>query len=312
MGKEKVKIANPLYDVVFRYMMEDNKVAKLFLSAIIGKEIKELTFNPTEYSTKIGFENSITVIRMDFSARIQEPDGKETVVIIELQKAKYYYQIMRFRKYLGKQYQNPENVDDDDQPIPIYPIYILGEAFTEEVVPVIRVERNYIDAATGKPLAQKHPFIESLTHDATVIQIPYLRKHRRTTLERFLSIFDQTNQYDTKGHILSLDENDYPERYHPVIRRLIKALQTPKIEEEMDIEDEVIHEFNKQAKAIELERERADREKKRAEREKQIAEQEKQSKNRLIRKLASMQMSVKEIAATAGMEEAEVLRILEG
>ena len=29
-------IANPIYDVVFKYMLEDNKTAKLFLSAIIG------------------------------------------------------------------------------------------------------------------------------------------------------------------------------------------------------------------------------------------------------------------------------------
>jgi len=29
-------IANPIYDVAFKYMLEDHKVAKLFLSAIIG------------------------------------------------------------------------------------------------------------------------------------------------------------------------------------------------------------------------------------------------------------------------------------
>ena len=330
--KGKVQIANPLYDVVFRYMMEDNKVAKLFLSVIIGKDIKELIFSPTEYSSKIGLDNSITVTRMDFNARIQEADGKETVVIIELQKAKFYYQIMRFRKYLGKQYQNPQNVDRNDKPLPIYPIYILGEAFTEAPIPVIRVNRNYVDVATGKNLTEKHHFIESLTHDATVIQIPHLRQHRRTTLERFLSIFDQTNQLDMKGHILAIDEADYPKSYHPVIRRLIKALQTPKIEYDMDIEDEVIHEFNKQAKLLEREqqkveegkkrikeekqrvkeeKQRVKEEKQRAEKASQREEEERQAKNQLIKKLASLQMSAKEIAEAAGMDEAEVLRLLE-
>ena len=338
MGKGKIKIANPLYDVVFRYMMEDNKVAKLFLSAIIGKEIKELTFSPTEYSSKIGLENSITVTRMDFNARIQESDGKETVVIIELQKAKFYYQTIRFRKYLGKQYQNPQNVDRNDEPIPIYPIYILGEAFTDEPIPVIRVKRDYIDAATGKILTEKHPFIEALTHDATVIQVPHLKEHRRTTLERFLSIFDQANQLETNRHILTIDEKDYPKSYHPVIRRLIKALQSPKIEDDMEIEDEVVNEFNKQARMIELEREKAEREQQRAEEERRKAEEErqkaerakqreekakqreekakqreeaeKQAKNNLIKKLASMQMSIKEIAEVAGMEEEEIARLL--
>ncbi|MDR1156177.1 MAG: hypothetical protein LBL04_15840 [Bacteroidales bacterium] len=41
-------IANPIYDVVFKYMLEDSKVAKLFLSAIIGKNIMELEFSVQE------------------------------------------------------------------------------------------------------------------------------------------------------------------------------------------------------------------------------------------------------------------------
>ena len=30
-------IANPIYDVVFKYMMEDERVAKLLLSALLQK-----------------------------------------------------------------------------------------------------------------------------------------------------------------------------------------------------------------------------------------------------------------------------------
>ena len=33
-------IANPIYDVVFKYMMEDERVAKLLLSALLQKEGK--------------------------------------------------------------------------------------------------------------------------------------------------------------------------------------------------------------------------------------------------------------------------------
>jgi hypothetical protein len=35
-------IANPIYDVVFKYLMEDNKIAKLIISKIINDEIIEL------------------------------------------------------------------------------------------------------------------------------------------------------------------------------------------------------------------------------------------------------------------------------
>ena len=34
-------IANPIYDTVFKYMMEDNAVAKLVVSSIIGEQVVE-------------------------------------------------------------------------------------------------------------------------------------------------------------------------------------------------------------------------------------------------------------------------------
>ena len=37
-----MKIANPIYDVVFKYLMEDSKCAKILLSALINLEIVEL------------------------------------------------------------------------------------------------------------------------------------------------------------------------------------------------------------------------------------------------------------------------------
>ncbi|MDR3308991.1 MAG: hypothetical protein LBS80_03455, partial [Tannerella sp.] len=46
-----MKIANPIYDVVFKYMMEDNKAAKKFISVIIGEEVTELDFADREVTT---------------------------------------------------------------------------------------------------------------------------------------------------------------------------------------------------------------------------------------------------------------------
>jgi len=43
-----VQIANPIYDVVFKYLLDDEKVARLMLSALLGKEVLELEFRPTE------------------------------------------------------------------------------------------------------------------------------------------------------------------------------------------------------------------------------------------------------------------------
>lgn len=44
-------------------MMEDKKVAKLFLSALIDEPIEELVFSPTSHTSKVGDKGvSITVI----------------------------------------------------------------------------------------------------------------------------------------------------------------------------------------------------------------------------------------------------------
>ena len=43
-------IANPIYDSVFKYLMEDDRVAKILLSALLKKEIVELQMRRQEYS----------------------------------------------------------------------------------------------------------------------------------------------------------------------------------------------------------------------------------------------------------------------
>ena len=109
-------IANPIYDVVFKYLMEDAKVAKIMLSSIIGESISKLSFLPQEFTTEIDTQSvkkthktGLTVYRLDFSAQIQTPEGQKQV-IIELQKAKFPTDIIRFRRYLGEQFNDPRNI----------------------------------------------------------------------------------------------------------------------------------------------------------------------------------------------------------
>ena len=249
-----MKIANPIYDAVFKYMMNDNKVAKLLLSAIIGEEILELEFRPTEHN--IPLKESITVFRMDFSALVKYKDQTQQLIIIEIQKAKLPADIMRFRKYLGKQYLNPNNTIKDKQEegtkkaLPILSIYFLGHAleYTKNI-PVIKVERNYYDLATGNVLNQKEEFIESLTHDSYIIQIPFLKGKMRNELEKVLSIFDQSN-IDADYHILNIKENQIPEQYRPIIRRLITAIAEAEVREYMEAEDDLIEEMQSYTRLI--------------------------------------------------------------
>jgi hypothetical protein len=242
-----VEIANPIYDVVFKYLMRDEKVARLLLSAIIGKEVVSLEFRPTEHHFPVG--ELLTVLRMDFNARILDADGNQELVILELQKAKMAGDIMRFRRYLGEQYSNKENVVREEtaeyprrKALPILSIYFLGHTLAHVKAPVVRVNRAYFDAATGEQIHEKEEFIESLTHDSIIIQIPYLQGRRRTELEQLLALFDQSF-VTANPHFLTIDEDELPERYRPLLRRLQKAIADPVVRETMDGEDDIIEEI---------------------------------------------------------------------
>jgi len=258
-----MKIANPIYDVVFKYLMDDQKIAKLMISKIIGEEVESIDFQPKENivkvdSSKQGEANSkvsFTVYRLDFSAKIRTENGKLKTVIIEIQKAKLPTDIMRFRKYLGKQYMSENNsvkISDNSKKrkaFAIISIYFLGHLLEHQQTPVIKVSRSYTDLATGEILTEKEEFIESLTHDSYVIQIPALAGKRRNELEKLLSIFDQS-QKET-DHILNVNEEDFPVEFRGVVRKLQKAVADEEIQNTMDVEDEIIEELSEREREIE-------------------------------------------------------------
>ena len=241
-----MRIANPIYDVVFKYLLSDNKIAKLLIAAIIGEDIIELDLKSTEHQSDIASRN-LLVYRLDFAAKIRNADGTEKLILIEIQKAKLASDIMRFRRYLGSQYASDNNVIaesvDKYNALPIITIYFLGHKLEHTKVPIIKVQREYKDIASGEVIKEKETFIECLTHDSFIIQIPFLSKNRKTELEALLSIFDQS-MTESSRHFLELNENDYPEKYHEVIRRLVKAAAEPAVREVMTVEDEILNDFN--------------------------------------------------------------------
>ena len=253
-------IANPIYDVVFRYMMEDSRVAKAFLSAIIQEEVVELDFAPQEHTIRVSgrketqpAETNFTVCRFDFSARISVPDGGYKTVLIELQKAKLSSDIMRFRRYLGLHYQNPDNAygpEEARKARQIYCIFLLGYDIDVPDTPVIRVALDVTDVTTSKALSvDDNEFIQGMHHRSWIIQIGQLKNHRRTDLEKLLSIFDQDNR-NQNHHILNVNENSFPKACRSIIRRLRMASESEKIQTEMEMEDDYLKELQDREREI--------------------------------------------------------------
>ncbi|WP_218068261.1 hypothetical protein, partial [Candidatus Thiosymbion oneisti] len=77
-----MRIANPIYDVVFNYLLRNNELAIPILSTILEEEVIALDLLPQEISMTLG-NRFFTVYRLDFSARIKTQDGAIKQVIIE-------------------------------------------------------------------------------------------------------------------------------------------------------------------------------------------------------------------------------------
>jgi flagellar biosynthesis GTPase FlhF len=273
-----MKIANPIYDAVFKYLLEDKRVAKLLLSTILDEEILDINIQPTEHSIELE-RPPVTVYRIDFSAKIRSGSG-EQLVLIELQKAKFAQDLFRFRRYLGNHYANRENQTTDLKtgrtvPIPIITIYFLGEAISDLSAPVIKVNRECIDIATGERFTKKFQFIECLTHNSFIIQIPHLKEKRRTELEKLLLFFDQSNAIEDK-HTLSIHEDQIPQQHQLLLDRLRRAIEDQNIRGAMDVEDDIVLELEDKDREIQKHRDRAEHEKQRAEEALQREELEKQ------------------------------------
>jgi hypothetical protein len=208
-------IANPIYDVVFKRLMENEKVAKFFIGTLLEENIEALEVKPQEFifmkelaqddpqaqqyiTQQLRERFSINVQRLDFMATIRTPTGQARKVLIEIQKARSPVDLMRFRNYLAEQYKKQDKVDGRNLVLPITTIYILGFKLPEIVSPCIKVAREYIDLVDKTIIAQKSEFVEKLTHDSFVVQVERITNRFQTRLDKLLSIFEQRNFADDR------------------------------------------------------------------------------------------------------------------
>jgi hypothetical protein len=206
-------IANPIFDVVFKRMMENERVAKFFIGTLIEEEIEAIEVKPQEYTYEGEFDFSkskdieeyenrikerytIWVYRLDFIATIKTSTGELKKVLIEIQKAKNQIDLIRFRNYLAEQYKKQDIVNNQKVVLPITTIYILGFKLPEIFTPCIKVERNYKDLINNTIVETKSDFIEKLTHDSYVVQVERITNRFQTKLDKLLSFFEQSNFVD--------------------------------------------------------------------------------------------------------------------
>lgn len=294
-------IANPIYDAVFKFLMEDKKVAKIFLSALLKKDIIDLEMRRHEYTSME--HTRISLFRIDFSAKIRENDGSEHLVLIELQKTWLITETLRFRQYLGTQYLNKENIIEEKNEhgqrrtygLPIISIYILGHPLGDLTEPVVYVRRRYLDY-DDNPLPSPDPFIESLTHDSIIVQIPFLTGRTRNRLERLLSVFDQEYRQADSEHYLEINDEHLDDEVKCVVHRLLKAAAAPDVRRAMEIEDEILSEIEDRDTTIMMKNKEIEQKEQEIEQKEQVIEQKEQVIRSMVKMLCNNGTSVEEIS----------------
>jgi hypothetical protein len=279
----KVKIANPIYDVMFKYLMDDMESAKIIISTIINREILSLESQPQEHIIKVE-KYGFTIFRVDFKAIVKTETGSEKI-LIEMQKAKNPADIFRFRRYIGENYKSTDLINNVETNLPMTCIYFIGYNVPFENI-LIYIPNTAIDSITGEVITEKLDILELLNHNSHYIFMSNLPKSQQeNVIYDILDIFDQSKIIDNGNRQfleIEFDENTISPKKKQLIMRLHQAsleadlLEKAKNEELYNRDLENIFrkfEFEKEAERAKAEQERAN-----AEHERAKAEQERKMK----------------------------------
>jgi hypothetical protein len=267
---EYIIIPNPIYDVVFRYLMEDPESATIVLSTLINEKITSLQLEPQTHAQKNEIETKISdpkskkdvqLFHLDFTATVELPDGSEELIMIELQKASEPDDIFRFKRYISKNFQKKHEkeiihpvshtVEKILKPIRLIPIFILNFRIENEINDLlIRTNRIKTGVFKNKTLQKTNEFIDNLSYDILVVQLPNLHNITESEYENdeykkklyaLLKIFDQKSKVKDNEHRLRLIRKFFPGFLERVIKRLQAAdINNPVMEKQMFAEDEYL------------------------------------------------------------------------
>jgi hypothetical protein len=300
-----IVIPNPIYDVVFRYLMQDYDSAIIILSTLINEKIKSLDFQPLTYAKKTSvsehnehFEKKVNkhfekekkkiladkklseldkniaiseitvkdpatgrdvkLLHLDFAAVIEKENGEEELVMIELQKAALGTDIFRFKQYISENFHKKRKIiqaDPDtgqefeiEMPYRLIPIFILNFKIEDDICDLmIKTRQIKTGVFTEKEMDKKNAFIDHLSYELYVVQLPYLQAFEnhdfshdeyRQKLFALLKLFDQNAKKTNNEYRLRLFRRIFPGFLDRVIKRLQTAdSDNPDLEKQMQAED---------------------------------------------------------------------------
>jgi predicted transposase/invertase (TIGR01784 family) len=239
-----IQIANPCYDVVFKYLMADFKAARILLSALLGEEIDILELLPQErpIPLKTSEDRSsplmISVVRFDYCATLNIK-GEKKKVLIELQKGNNDLDIARFRRYLGSHYDTKEHINGVQEVLPIIAIYIFGFNMKGIEPAITRFHPTGTDLIEDIAFSYgKDEMVECLTHTSYFVQLNKLPNKSKNRVSKILSVFSQHWIHDDKKKLVLPDEIFQDEETKVLVNRLHNALLDTETQRQLVEEEE--------------------------------------------------------------------------
>jgi hypothetical protein len=228
------KIANPVYDTVFKLLMQDLRIAKFLIGTIIGEEIVEIHPHPNG-RVKIKVSEKVPrMLRFDYSAKVKTKEGELKLIAVEVQKAYDILDVMRFRRYLAQMLEKEDTITLKNKrgkqktitdPLPVIGIYFLGRPFEEVDNNCIKLDHDLTDMQTGEKITERISFIERLMPKGFFIVFENLHPSLKTSLGRLLSIFVQDDFVVIGGKEIKYLREYKAQTEDPEVLHIINILQ---------------------------------------------------------------------------------------
>ncbi len=302
-----MKLLNPLFDSVFKYLLEDMDVAKALIEAIIRKEIIEITPAPQESSDfKLKMKYfTLGMTRQDFVAIIKSDDdfGKEIFekVMIEVQKSPVAPEIGRFRHYIADKYRKKSSIEGDEKYIPIKTIYLIEEVFNPHLPAVLGRRGVYFDELENQQYSgARDTMVELFNHDSWFIQTELLPPEFKDELYYVLSVFAPNFRTGTQDRFIEIENADLLIKKHRILERILRRLQAATQDSEVNTGVELEIDYEKYIEKMILLTEQAEAKVEQAEAK---VEQEKLAKEQAEAKAEQEKLAKEQAEAKAEQEK---------
>lgn len=248
-------IANPLYDTIFKKLMENDRAAKFFIGTLLEQNIHALQVITQEFPNPKDVDKSSAVtigskdqqsqevsakdfFQLDFIATILTDTGEPEKVHVEIQKIKNFIEPKLLSNFQAVHYNRKGTFDYEKRKLPSITIYILGFNLPDIESACIKLEQTYEDLISNKRINHKIDFIEKLSQDCYIVQVNRITDRFETSLDKLLSVFEQSNFLDGRKLMKDFNHAIDEENIKLMIDILHHASIDPEQRKMMEVEEE--------------------------------------------------------------------------